>query len=123
MSRVGAKNTTPELAVRRSLHRLGFRFRLHRRDLPGAPDIVLPRLRTVILVHGCFWHRHPKCSKASMPKSRTDFWREKFRRNVSRDRKTKTALVHLGWKVIVIWECQTKDGLTLASKLRVALAE
>lgn len=123
MSRVGAKNTTPELAVRRSLHRLGFRFRLHRRDLPGIPDIVLPRLRTVILVHGCFWHRHTKCKKASMPKSRTDFWRDKFRRNVLRDRKAKTALEQIGWKVIIVWECQTKDNQDLTNRLTAALVE
>jgi DNA mismatch endonuclease (patch repair protein) len=118
MSRVTAKNTTPEIRVRKAAHALGLRFRLHRRDLPGTPDIVFPSRRTVLFVHGCFWHRHPKCPKASIPKTRTKYWEEKFRTNTARDKKNRAALERLGWKVRVIWECETKDAQILARKLR-----
>lgn len=106
MARVGQKDTKPELVVRRALHRLGFRFRLHRRDLPGRPDIVLPKYRTAIFVHGCFWHRHPGCRRTTTPKTRTAFWRGKFEANILRDRKATEALEAAGWKVIVVWECE-----------------
>lgn len=109
MSRVRGKDTTPELAVRRTAHALGYRFRLHRRDLPGTPDLVFPSRRAVIFVHGCFWHRHPFCRKASVPTSRVDFWNEKFDRNVSRDRRNVDELVQLGWRVLTIWECETHE--------------
>lgn len=109
MSRVRSKNTSPEMAVRRVAHALGYRYRLHRRDLPGCPDLVFPSRKAVVFVHGCFWHRHPGCSKASMPKSRVSFWTEKFQRNVVRDRANVTALEQAGWRVLIIWECQTRD--------------
>jgi len=109
MSKIRGKNTKPELAVRSILHRMGYRFRLHRRDLPGCPDIVLPKYKTVIFVHGCFWHRHPKCKYAYNPKSRKTFWQKKFRQNVEQDKKVRKKLTRLGWKVIVIWECEIKN--------------
>jgi DNA mismatch endonuclease (patch repair protein) len=123
MSRIGQKDTAPELAVRRLLHRLGARFRLHRRDLPGTPDIVLPGRRLVILVHGCFWHRHPGCRFAYMPKTRIEFWRTKFARNVMRDRAVEKALSALDWRVHVIWECETHDKKTLSARLAKILSQ
>ena len=117
MSRVRQKNTDPEIAVRRCLHSLGYRFRLHRRDLPGTPDIVLPKFRKVIFVHGCFWHRHHDCSKATTPKTRVEFWSEKFRANVERDEKKGQALRDTGWEPLVIWECESKDAAHLKQKL------
>ena len=104
MSRIGPKDTSPELIVRSTLHRLGYRFRLHVKKLPGKPDIVLAKHRTVIFVHGCFWHRHKGCKQASTPKSNQAFWQEKFARNVERDRRNVRSLKQLGWKVIIIWE-------------------
>lgn len=106
MSRITAYNTTPELAVRSLLHRMGYRFRLHRTNLPGKPDIVLSRYRTVILVHGCFWHRHKGCRFAYTPKSRPNFWLKKLESNVVRDRLVKAKLTRLGWYVITVWECE-----------------
>ena len=117
MSRIRARDTKPELIVRRIAHRLGFRFRLHRGDLPGCPDIVFPRYRAVILVHGCFWHRHPGCKYASSPRTRVEYWQAKFKDNVVRDRDNETALRALGWRVLVIWECETKDGRALAAHI------
>lgn len=118
MARIGPRDTAPEMAVRRSLHRLGLRFRLHRRDLPGTPDIVLPGRRIALLVHGCFWHRHANCAFAYMPKTRVDFWKTKFKRNVVRDRKVRRQLQRLGWRVHIIWECDTRDSVALESRLR-----
>ena len=109
MSRIRGRDTKPELVVRRIAHRLGFRFRLHRKDLPGSPDIVFPRYRAVIMVHGCFWHRHPGCKYAYTPKTRVDFWRKKFESNVVRDRQNLLTLSERGWRTMVIWECETKD--------------
>lgn len=109
MSKVRRSNTTPEILVRRQLHRQGLRFRLHAKWLPGSPDIVMARWRTVIFVHGCFWHRHAGCRYASTPKTRVDFWNTKFARNVQRDAKVESDLRQLGWRVIVIWECETKS--------------
>lgn len=106
MSRIRGKNTKPEIAVRKMLHAAGFRFRLHVKDLPGKPDIVLPKWRTVIFVHGCFWHRHEGCKDASTPKTRTEWWLEKFEKNVANDLKKRGALEAAGWKVIVVWECE-----------------
>lgn len=103
-----SKDTKPEMLVRKALHRLGYRFRLHRRDLPGKPDIVLPKHRTAILVHGCFWHQHGGCRDARMPRTRQDYWMEKFRRNSERDNATAASLTRLGWNVAVIWECETR---------------
>ena len=108
MSRVKSKDTTPEMLVRSFLHRRGFRFRLHVRELPGHPDIVFPKYRTVVEVRGCFWHRHRGCKAATTPTSNTDYWTKKFRRNVERDKQTKAALRKLGWRVIVVWECQLR---------------
>lgn len=105
MSRIRGTNTVPELALRSALHRLGLRFRLHAKDLPGKPDIVLPKHGAVIFVHGCFWHRHPGCRVATMPKSNTKFWREKFSRNVQRDAQQVRSLRAAGWRVFMAWEC------------------
>ena len=117
MSRIRSKNTNPEMIVRSMLHQMGFRFRLHRKDLPGKPDIVLPKYKTVVEVRGCYWHRHDGCKFAYTPKSNTEFWQEKFRRNVERDHMNEEKLKELGWKVIVIWECEVKDFLLLKRKL------
>ena len=120
MSQVKSKNTSAEMRVRRSAHALGLRFRLHRRDLPGTPDLVLPKYRTVIFVHGCFWHRHPGCRKASVPKSRTQFWQTKFDRTVARDQQATKDLGEMEWSVTIIWECETKSEKFLSSRLRDA---
>lgn len=106
MSGIRGKNTKPEIAVRRFLHAQGLRFRLHRKDLPGKPDIVLPKYRTVIFVHGCYWHRHEGCRYATIPSSNKDFWLRKFEENVERDRRHRAQLADAGWNVHVIWECQ-----------------
>lgn len=109
MSRVRAKDTKPELKVRRLLHRLGYRFRLHRRELPGTPDLVFPGRRKAIFVHGCFWHRHEGCRLARLPKSREDFWLNKLEGNRLRDERDQAALRDLGWGVYVVWECQLQS--------------
>jgi len=105
MSGIRGKNTRPEVRVRQLLHRLGYRFRLHRKDLPGSPDLVLPRHRLAVFVHGCFWHMHAGCRFSKMPGTRTDFWLAKLERNRERDRSTALALEAAGWRVLVIWEC------------------
>jgi DNA mismatch endonuclease, patch repair protein len=120
MSRIRGTNTRPELVFRSELHRRGLRYRIHATDLPGKPDLVFPKYRTAILVHGCFWHRHQGCNIATTPKSNTSFWVEKFERNVKRDAKVKRALRRLGWKVFVIWECQVASkskAATLAERM------
>lgn len=117
MSRVSSKNTSTELRVRSAAHRRGLRFRLHRRDLPGTPDIIFPKWNLLVFVHGCFWHRHPGCQKATAPKSHVDFWQRKFDRNVERDRQNCAALLKQGWRVEVIWECQTKHPQYLSERL------
>jgi len=106
MSRIRSKDTSPEVALRRALHALGLRFRIHDKRLPGRPDIVLPRFKTVVLVHGCFWHRHQGCRVATTPKSNTAFWLDKFERNTVRDARNIASLQALGWKVLVAWECE-----------------
>jgi DNA mismatch endonuclease (patch repair protein) len=106
MSRIKGKDTRPELILRRVLHSLGMRYRLQGKGLPGKPDLVFPRYKTVVFVHGCFWHRHNGCKIASMPKSNTQFWAEKFSKNVARDMRTSSLLKSLGWRVIVVWECE-----------------
>jgi DNA mismatch endonuclease (patch repair protein) len=106
MSRIRSRDTLPELALRRALHRLGLRFRVNVKALPGKPDIVFARYRTVVFVHGCFWHRHSGCKVASNPRSNIEFWQSKFARNVSRDRSVRRELSAAGWRVIVVWECQ-----------------
>lgn len=106
MSRVKSENTKPELSVRSALHRMGYRFRLHRKDLPGRPDIVLPKHRTAIFVHGCFWHQHPDCRKATVPVKNSAFWEAKLKRNKGRDEQAERSLRELGWNVVVVWECE-----------------
>lgn len=117
MSRIRGKDTGPEMAVRRQAHALGFRFRLHRRDLPGSPDLVFASARKAIFVHGCYWHRHEGCRYAYSPKSNTAFWQSKFDANVSRDQRVSKALEELGWEVLVIWECETSDMEVLRTRL------
>jgi len=109
MSAIKSKNTKPEIAVRKVLHSMGYRFRLHRKDLPGSPDIVLPKYKTVIFVHGCFWHRHQNCKYASTPKTRQEFWNKKFNENINRDKINQENLSSKGWKIIIVWECEIKD--------------
>lgn len=117
MSRIGGKNTAPELIVRRLMHGLGLRFRLHRRDLPGTPDIVLPRLKTAVFVHGCFWHGHG-CKIGRPPKSRPEYWLPKIERNVARDAEKKAALEALGWRTMEVWQCETRDRQSLTDRLK-----
>lgn len=117
MSSVRGKNTRPELLVRRLLHKLGFRFRLHRRDLPGSPDIVLPKHRSCIFVHGCFWHQHPGCKRSSIPATNTEFWLGKLNSNVERDKRVALSLQALGWRTLVVWECETKNPTRLSDVL------
>jgi len=117
MSRIRGKNTKPEMIVRSLAHRLGYRFRLHRTDLPGKPDIVFPSRGKVVLVHGCFWHRHNCRYGRVMPATRRQFWSRKFDANRERDRRNRRALRSRGWDVLVIWECQTKDRARLAERL------
>ena len=118
MKSVGREGTKPEMVVRRLCHSMGYRFRLHRKDLPGTPDLVFPKLRKVVFVHGCFWHRHPSCPKATTPKTREKFWRDKFEANVLRDARTEEALREIGWKVLVVWECETSSRKTLELRLQ-----
>ena len=118
MARIGPRDTQPELAVRRSLHKFGYRFRLHGRDLPGRPDIILPRHKTVVFVHGCFWHRHAGCKFAYSPKSRIEFWAKKFEGNVARDERVRRELEGNGWRVLTIWECETHGVEVLDGHLR-----
>ena len=123
MSRVGGKNTTPEVRVRKAAYALGLRFRLHRKDLPGKPDLVFPKRRIALFVHGCFWHRHPGCRKASNPGTRPDYWGEKFSANTARDSRVAAELEASGWQVVVIWECETKDPESLSRILRDQVLE
>lgn len=121
MSRIRGTNTKPELVVRRLLHSGGYRFRLHRRDLPGTPDIVLPKYRMAVFVHGCFFHAHRGCKLAYTPKTRTDFWRSKFADNRRRDARVKTLLRKAGWTPIVVWECETERPDEVARRLNRVL--
>lgn len=123
MSRIKSRDTTPELAVRKVLYGMGYRYRLHSAAVPGKPDIVLKRFRAAIFVHGCFWHRHPGCKFAYVPKSRVEFWTKKFEANVRRDETVKTQLSDLGWKSLTIWECETKSSETIEHLLRGFLGE
>ncbi|WP_174940143.1 very short patch repair endonuclease [Burkholderia lata] len=118
MARVHSKNTSPELRVRSIAHAMGLRFRLHVRGLPGKPDLVFPKYRTVVFVHGCFWHRHSGCPKASTPKTDTKTWLAKFERNVERDFENCKALIEMGWRVEVIWECESKSLQALRHRLQ-----
>jgi DNA mismatch endonuclease (patch repair protein) len=121
MARIGPRDTVPELAVRRAAHRLGFRFRLHRKDLPGTPDLVFPRHCLAVFVHGCFWHRHEGCPNCTNPKTRPEFWASKFVGNVARDRRSILALECLGWRTLVVWECETEDPAFLDKLVADAL--
>ena len=118
MAAIKSKNTKPEIAVRKMLHALGYRFRLHRKDLPGSPDIVLPKYKTVIFVHGCFWHRHENCKYASTPKTRKEFWETKFKVNVKRDKEIQEKIKNIGWHSVVIWECEIKNKDILINELK-----
>lgn len=118
MSRIRSGNTRPEIIVRSVLHSMGYRFRLHRNDLPGKPDIVLPKYRTIIFVHGCFWHRHSGCKYTYTPKSRIEFWEKKFLRNIERDQEAREKLELMNWKVLIVWECETRDVQSLMAKLK-----
>lgn len=117
MSRIKSKDTVPEVFVRSILHSMGYRFRLHPTALPGRPDIVLPKHQTAVFVHGCFWHRHTGCRFAYTPKSRKEFWLSKFEGNIARDKKALRALRQLGWKTLVVWECQIGNPKRLALRL------
>lgn len=108
MAGIGGKDTKPELTLRKGLFALGLRYRLHDRKLPGRPDIVLPKWTAVVFVHGCFWHRHPACRFATTPATRIEFWLDKFEKNVARDQRNVVALQTLGWRVLVVWECDIK---------------
>ncbi|CAJ0693770.1 hypothetical protein R82526_04045 [Ralstonia mannitolilytica] len=118
MSRIKSKDTTPELAVRRLLHRLGYRYRLHTAHLPGKPDLVFPARKKVVFVHGCFWHGHAGCRYAKTPGSRSEFWREKMDRNRSRDQRNQKELEDLGWSVFVVWQCQLRQPANVLEELK-----
>lgn len=117
MANVRSANTKPEMIVRSITHALGYRYRLHVRSLPGSPDLVFRRKRKVIFVHGCFWHRHDGCSRTTFPRTRADYWNAKFSANVARDAAQATALRELGWLVLTIWECETRDLPALQQKI------
>ncbi|MGA8938762.1 MAG: DNA mismatch endonuclease Vsr [Acidobacteriaceae bacterium] len=117
MRMIRSRDTKPEVFVRSLIHRMGFRFRLHVKDLPGRPDIVLPRLGKVVFVHGCFWHQHSQCREGRVPKSRRDYWRPKLERNVERDAEHRHELRRLGWKSLVVWECELDRSDTLRARL------
>lgn len=121
MSRIGGKNTRPELLVRKLLHALGYRFRLHCKNLPGTPDIVLPRWKIAIFVHGCFWHQHPGCKRATVPNTNRAFWENKLMTNRRRDARRIVELEELGYRCLVIWECETRDSAQLAERLAAFL--
>ena len=123
MSRIQNKDTNPEIIVRRLVHGMGFRYRLHRKDLPGQPDLTLPRWRAVIFVHGCFWHRHENCKLARLPKSKLNFWEAKLEKNRQRDKNNQDKLSQMGWRVLVIWECQLKEPRQVAKTIREFLME
>lgn len=118
MSRIKCSNTGPERIVRSILHRMGYRFSLKRKDLPGKPDITLPKHKTIVFVHGCFWHRHKGCKDATLPKTRRKFWRTKLEGNAARDSANQYALRRLKWRVIIVWECETKTPGKFSIRLR-----
>lgn len=117
MRAVKSNDTAAELAVRRVAHNLGYRYRLHRRDLPGKPDMVFPGRRKVIFVHGCFWHQHQECDRSRMPKSNQGYWRPKLQRNVERDARVQAELADMGWDVLILWECEVKHSELLKERL------
>jgi DNA mismatch endonuclease (patch repair protein) len=122
MSRIAGKDTAPEIRVRRLLHAWGYRFRLHRDDLPGKPDIVLPRHRKIILVHGCFWHGHPRCPRAALPTTNVEFWQKKIAGNKARDQRVRRELKKSGWDVLVLWQCELKNAKALITRLETFLS-
>ena len=117
MRLIRSTDTKPEIIIRKLLHSLGYRFRLHKKSLPGKPDIVLKKYKTVIFVHGCFWHQHKKCKRSNIPKSNRAYWKPKLTKNIKRDEQHKLILKKLGWRTIVIWECETKDLEKFKKKL------
>lgn len=123
MRQVRSKDTSPERVIRSLLHGMGFRFRLHYNRLPGRPDVVMPKYRTVVFVHGCFWHRHPGCARATTPATNQEYWLPKFDRTIERDRQIQAKLRGLGWNVLVLWECELKDIKKLAERLFAAIAQ
>lgn len=123
MQAIREKDTTPEMRVRKTAHRLGYRYRLHRKDLPGKPDLVFRSRKVCIFIHGCFWHRHLGCTRTSMPKTNAEFWQIKFEKNVQRDRLVKEELERAGWRVETIWECETKKQNELEKRLIEILSE
>ena len=125
MGRIRSKDTGPEMTVRRLVHGMGYRYRLHRRDLPGCPDLTFGRLRKTIFVHGCFWHRHgdSNCKLARLPKSRLEFWLPKLERNKARDQENIDRLIKEGWSVLVVWECELKDTASLSNRIRAFLSQ
>ena len=118
MSAIKSKNTKPEIKVRKILYSMGYRFRLHSKGLPGSPDIVLPKYKTLIFVHGCFWHRHENCKYASNPKTRKEFWESKFKANLKRDFEIQEKIKNIGWQSVVIWECEIKNKALLINRLQ-----
>jgi len=119
MSKVKHKNTQPEKIIRSLIHQMGYRFRLHQPDLPGKPDIVLPKYRKIILVNGCFWHGHENCPRAKLPKNNNNFWLKKIESNKNRDRDNINALKKLGWEVMVIWQCEIKNQIEIQQRLKI----
>ena len=117
MSRVSGKNTKPEIAVRSLIHNMGYRFRLYRKDLPGKPDITLPKYKKVIFVHGCFWHGHTNCSRSKRPTTNKEFWRNKLDKNIKRDKASVKALKQSGWEVLIVWTCEVNNTNKLKIKL------
>lgn len=117
MRNIRKRDTKPELVVRRIVHSLGYRFRLYRRDLPGTPDLTFPRLGKIVLVNGCFWHQHRGCRLARLPRSRLDYWLPKLAKNSARDRSSRRQLRRLGWRVLVVWECETRDESRIRNRL------
>lgn len=123
MSAVRGRDTKPEMSVRAILRSMGYRYRLHRKDLPGRPDIAFVGRKKVIFVHGCFWHRHYGCPRASFPKTRVEFWQDKFERNIKRDKLVEEAYADMGWRVLTVWECQIRDRAKLSKTLQIFMAE
>jgi DNA mismatch endonuclease (patch repair protein) len=123
MSRIRSRDTTPELSVRRAAHAMGLRFRLHRRDLPGNPDLVFPRHKVALFVHGCYWHQHAGCRRSSSPKSRQEYWIPKLAANVARDERSVIALAALGWRAVVVWECEAPDSIVVRERLLSLLSQ
>ncbi|MFC1677999.1 very short patch repair endonuclease, partial [Planctomycetota bacterium] len=118
MSRIRSKDTKPEIIVRSMLHKMGYRFRLHRKDLPGKPDITLPKYKTVIFVHGCFWHGHKGCKRSNVPKTNQDYWILKIQKNIQRDKYQRKQLKRLGWHVLILWECQIEKTRIIEKKIK-----